>query len=1095
LRYKARPVQTEGAAVAVGPAPFVGRLAELRVLGAAVARMCEGRGGLVLVSGEAGIGKTRLADELVVRAGERGVRAFWGRAWEGDGAPPFWPWIQVIRGLLASSGADDALHRLGARAHALVPLLPELAERVPPARAAKVDADRSRFLLFDATAALLRAAADAAPTLLVLDDVHAADTASLRLLLFLARLRPPTRLLVLGCLRQREMRGAAATADLLGALAHEGEALVLGGLAAADVAALVHGRAGRFFADDVVRTIHEATGGNPLFVDEVVRLLLAEGPGASRGRASLPLPEGVRDAIRRRCAPLRPEARTLLRLAAVLGREFDVRTLGALAGLPAERLLDLLAGAADLGIVVPAAAGFRFAHVLVRDALYEELRPAERLRRHRQAAETLERLRGAPLAADLSAVAHHYLEAGGADDVRRAAGHARQAAERALAQLAPEEAVRLGERALRALAAHGAPDAERLPLLLLVGEAHRRGGDPGRARAAFAEAAAGARRLDDAELLARAALGFGHSKPTESGTADRALVAMLEDALRAIGPADRALRAHLLGRLGEELYFTEDREHGAELAAEAVAMARRLGREDVLARALVRRYFTAWGPDTADEGLALSGEAARVAARVGLREVELIATSWHVSDLLQHGDAQAADVAIAGYGEAAEALRLPEFRWRVRLLRAARALMRGEFERAADLAREAAAIEDGQHGATAVQFFAVQRVALALEGGRQDVLEDSVGMLHGLAERYPMLPVWRAAFARVCAELGRRDEARRELEVLAADAFAGVRRDGNWLTTMMNLAETAILLGDADRAAVLYGLLEPYARLHVVVAHCACFGSLERYLGRLAALVGRVAAATGHFARAEAADARTGAAPFVAQTRAAWAELLLAHGVEIERARALRDTARATARALGIPRLLARLDRLPGPPAERGGGPWTFRLEGEYWAIGPGDRVVRLRDARGIRYLHTLVAHPNRAFPAIELAGGRVTAPAGTLVDPRTGIAYRERVVELRTALDEALAHNDVGRIATLRAEMEWLGTSLADAVGLGGRLRRAGSTTERARTAVTKAIRGALRRITDETPALGHHLARSVRTGILCSYEPDPTQPVSWTL
>jgi hypothetical protein len=1099
----------------VGSAPFVGRASEIGALDEALARTRAGHGGLMLVSGEPGIGKTRLADEVSDRARAQDMRVLWGRAWERGGAPPFWPWVQALRALVAEVGADGVMSRLGDRGRELVRILPELGDRLPPApRPGKIDAERARFLLFDAATDLFRVVAEARPTVVVLDDLHSADQASLRLLLFVARMRPVTRLLVLALLRQWEMRSTPATADLFAEIVREGRMLVLRGLGEVEVAALARGRAGRALAPEMVRAIHEATGGNPLFVDELVRLVLVERADADRP-SPLPIPDGVRDAIRRRCAPLGAEVQSVLRLAAVLGGEFDLAALGALAAIPSERLLELLEDAIDLGLIGRVAAHtgrFRFAHVLVRDALYEHLRPAERARHHREAGEALERLYADRLEPHLAAVVHHYLAAAGPDDVARAAGYARRAAEHALAQLAPEEAILHADRALHALDTHGAPEAERLPLLLVLGEAHRRGGDSARARVAFRDAAAGARRLASPELMARAALGYGHSRPTESGAADRTLLALLQDALDSIGAADAPLRAHLLGRLGEELYFTEERARGAELAGQAVEMARRLGREDVLATALVRRYFTIWGPDTADEGLALSGEATRLAARLGLRAVELVATSWYVNDLLQHGDAPAADRAIAAYGEVAESLRLPEFRWRVRLLRATRALMRGEFDQAAALAGEAAAIEDGQHGSTAFQFFAVQRVALALEGGRPGALEDVVETMHGLAERYPMLPVWRAAFARVCAELGRVEEARRDLEVLAADGFQGIRRDGNWLTTMMNASETAVLLGDADRAAVLHRQLEPYARLHVAVAHCACFGSVERYLGRLAATQDRPKVAAAHFARAESADGRTGAAPFVAQTRASWAELLIGRGGDRERAHTLRDAALATARALGIARLVDRLERLDAPASARQSqtrdtrpAAWVFRLEGEYWTIGSGDQVARLRDTRGLRYLHRLIANPRRAFPATELVGsgapgghpgpGNPIENPGTLLDTRSRNEYANRLAELRSALEEASAHHDLGRIAPLEAEIDWLKTTLAAAVGLGARFRRAGSTAERARTAVTKVIRGAVRRIKAESPALGHHLSRSVRTGLLCVYEPDPTHPVSWEL
>ncbi len=1102
---------------AAGSPPFVGRELEIDLLDEALVRARAGHGGLVLVAGEPGIGKTRLADEVGGRARALGVRVFWGRAWEGGGAPPFWPWVQVVRGLVAEVGTDALVPALGDRSRELVRLLPELGECLPPApRLPEVEAERARFLLFDATAALLRAAAEATPTLLVLDDLHAADSASLLLLLFVARTAPASPLLVLALLREAEMRGSPATADLLAQLAREGRTLALRGLDETEVGALARGRAGRALAPETVRAIHEATGGNPLFVDEVVRMLLVEARPADGERLPpLPLPEGVRDAIRRRCAPLTAEARAVLGLAAVFGREFELPALAALAAAPAERLIELLSDAIAAGLVAPVAGHpgrYRFAHVLVREALYEDLRPAERLRRHREAGEALERLHAGRLEPHLAAIAHHFMEAAGAGDVVRAADYARRAAEHALVQLAPEAAARHCELALRALAAHGSSEAERVPILLVLGEAYRRMADPARARATFAEAAAGARRLGDATLLARAALGLGHSA-TESGAVDRRLLGLLEDALAALGPADDPLRAHLLGRLGEAMYFTKERARGAVLAGEAVEMARRLGRQDVLATALIRRHFTIWEPDTADERLALSAEAARVAASLGLREVELVATSWYVADLLEHGEARVADGEIAAYGELAESLRVPEFRWRARFLRATRALMRGEFEPAQALAREASAIDDGVH---AFQFFAVQQVALALEGGKAGALEDVVETMRGLAERYPMVPVWRLAFARVCAELGRLEEARRELDALAADGFGEIPRDGNWLAAMMNASETAVLLGDARHAAVLYRLLRPHARLHVVVGHvAACFGSVERYLGRLAQTLGRAGAAAGHFARAEAADARTGAAPFVAQTRAAWAAVLLERGGSANRARAqaLLDGALASARALGIARLVDRLEGLGALRSPRAAGiagappspRWVFRLEGDYWAVGSGDAVARLHDARGLRYLHLLVGHPQRAFAATELvrhgAPGAEPGPrsalgsAGPVLDERSRTEYARRLAELRAALDEASAHHDLGRIAALEAEIDWLTTTLAGAVGLGGRARQVGSAAERARTAVTKAIRGAIRRIAAESPALGHHLLRSVRTGLLCAYEPDPTHPVCWEL
>lgn len=1078
----------------LGPGPFVGRAAELAALDGALERARGGDGGLVLVTGEAGIGKTRLADEVAGRARTRGLRVLWGRAWEEGGAPPFWPWTQVLRTLMAEVGVETVAAPLGPRARELSRLLPELLDRAAGA-APPLETERARFLFFDAVTAVLRTAAGVTPTVVVLDDLHAADAASLHLLLFLARLRPAAPLLLLALLRDAHVRAVPALADVFERLVREGMTLPLPAFDAAEVAVLAHGRAGRALPDGTVRAIHEATGGNPLFADELVRFLVAQPAGKASERPP-PLPDGVRAAIRSRCAPLGPDAHAVVRAAAVLGREFELPVLATIADGTAARVDDAVHAAGALGLVTPVPghpARFRFAHLLVRDTLYGEMSPAERARRHRAAADALERFHAGRLEPLLATVAQHRLAA--ADP--GAARYAHRAAEYALAQLAPEEAVRLAECGLAALESHAVPDGdrERLALLLVLGEAHRRAGDARRARAILTDAADTARRLGDADGLARAALAYGHARPTQSGSSDRRLVQLLEGALAGLPPGDAPRRADLLGRLGEELYFTNERQRGGELAADAVAMARRVGRDDVLARALVRRYFTLWGPDTAADALALSTEAASVAARAGLREVQLIAGSWRVYDLLQHGDADAADAEIATYDALTEELELPEFRWRLRLLRATRALMRGEFAHADALVREAAAIEDGQHGQTPVQLFAVQRVALALEAGRPGALEEVAPAMRALAERLPM-PVWRSASARVSAELGRTAEARRDLDALARDGFAGVRRDGNWLTTMMNAAETAALVGDVARAAVLYDLLRPFAGLHVVVAHACCFGSVERYLGRLAAALRRWPAADAHFARAAEADGRTGAAPFVAHTRAAWGEMLVTAHVDPQRGAALLDEARSAAGELGMQRLVERLGSGPRSVAR---GAWLFRRDGEYWTIGDAARPVRLRDGRGLGYLHQLLTHAGRGFAAIELAAppepGVRGGGDGPVVDARSRDEYRRRLAEIRAAQDEAAAHHDVGRTATLAAEAQWLTEALAHAVGLGGRLREAGSVTERARTAVTKAIRGAIRRIGAADAAVGRHLMRSVRTGTCCVYEPDPSHPVAWHL
>src|SRR5579871_3855576 len=329
---------------ATGSLPFVGRERERAELDQALAGARAGEGGLVLVVGEAGIGKTRLAEDFAARAQAGGARVLWGRAWERS-APPFGPWVEVLRGLLEAAGPGSIVAALGERAHALPRLLPELARHLPSGAArAGLEPDRDRFFLFDAVAAALGAAAARAPTVVALDDFHAADPASVLLLRFVVRRLSATHLLLLVLARE-------PVADLA-----YGRRLALRGLDEAHVGALVRGRTGREPAAELVRALHEGTGGNPLFVDEVVRLLLAEGRldhGSPPG--GLPVPEGVREAIRGRCAPLAAEVRETLRLAALLGVDFELPVLARLTALPTGQLLDRLAAAVAAGLLVPVA--------------------------------------------------------------------------------------------------------------------------------------------------------------------------------------------------------------------------------------------------------------------------------------------------------------------------------------------------------------------------------------------------------------------------------------------------------------------------------------------------------------------------------------------------------------------------------------------------------------------------------------------------------------------------------------------------------------------------------------------------------------------
>jgi eukaryotic-like serine/threonine-protein kinase len=366
--------------------PFVGREAELAALTADLEVAAGGRGGVVVLAGEPGIGKTRLAEELAAAAAARGALVLWGRCWEGEGAPAFWPWVQVVRTYV--EGSDPAVLRqeMGAGAADIAQVVPAVRERLPDLPAPPpLEPEAARFRLFDSLAGFLRAAAARRPLLLVLDDLHWADAPSLALLRFVGRELEDAGLLVVGIYRHTEVdRGH----PLLGTLAdltrgQHRRRLLLGGLDQREVASFVALVAGVEPALGLAAAVHRRTDGNPFFVAEVVRLLVSQGRlGHAQAGSPVPaagLPEGVKAVVAERLGRLSDGCQGVLEVAAVLGREFELRALQPASGLDPGRLLELLeeAEAARVIAEVPGGLGrWRFAHALVREVLYEACRPA-----------------------------------------------------------------------------------------------------------------------------------------------------------------------------------------------------------------------------------------------------------------------------------------------------------------------------------------------------------------------------------------------------------------------------------------------------------------------------------------------------------------------------------------------------------------------------------------------------------------------------------------------------------------------------------------------------------------------------------------------
>ncbi len=335
---------------------FIGRTRELSELRGALEQSLAGRGSRFLISGEPGIGKTRLADELAADAASRGARVAWGRCWEGGGAPAYWPWVEIVRALVLEPGR--ARPQQTAVPPEIGQLIPELAAETTQQRSSS-DPEQGRFRLFDAVATLVKQVARSAPVVLILDDLHEADRGSLEMLKFIARGLTDSRVVIVGTYRDAEVRRSSYLAESISAIVRHGHPMPLAGLAENEVAQMVEHRAERSPSATFASELHRVTAGNPLFVDGVIRVLVAErklGTAEHLDLSGFELPEGVRGAIRKRLALLSAKARSALAVAAVIGQEFDVVLLERVHEESAGPLAELMREAAEVGIVAAASA-------------------------------------------------------------------------------------------------------------------------------------------------------------------------------------------------------------------------------------------------------------------------------------------------------------------------------------------------------------------------------------------------------------------------------------------------------------------------------------------------------------------------------------------------------------------------------------------------------------------------------------------------------------------------------------------------------------------------------------------------------------------
>lgn len=736
--------------------PFIGRAHELSVAAGALGHIASGRGEVLLAVGEPGIGKTSLADAVAREAARRGLRVAWARCWEGEGAPAYWPWLQALE---------------------------SLGETLPAPPGVTADAGSARFAMFASVMGLLVASARQAPLLLVFDDLHVADVASLLLLQFVARGIWSHPIGLVGTYRDVDARLTPESMRLLATIGREGTYLPLHRFRDDEIATFAE-RLGVAVSGAQLAELTRVTEGNPLFVDHVVRGLPRSG-----------IPPTLRAALRDRLAQVADDAaRELLAVTAVAGREAAISTVARVAGLTASLVSERLAPAIAAGVVDPvdeaAHPTARFSHALLRDEMYAALPASRRAELHAALAEALE----AP-----DAVANHAL-AGVAVLGAERATVAVLAAARELSTLAFEDAAALLERAIERLQALVDP-ARLCDLLTAWGLALIRAGDLDGGKRACSRAAGLARGLADTPRLAEAALTHG-SEFTPS-LVDPELVELLEESHRVLPESARALRARVLARLAAALQPAQDPSVPVSMAREAIRISGELDEAD--RRAVLHSASSALIDRGAPgECLAIDTELCRLARRAGDRVQQLRAHGRLVFDHMEAGDVPGADSQLEAFAELLGDLPLTRYRWQLPMMRGMRALFDGRLDDVDRLHEEARAFEGDANLSIAL---ANQRIHRLVAEGRLDEAAAGVAVFAPMAARAPRTAlVVRCVLAWIRSRSG--DRAATLVEVEELRRIQAPLHDP---VVAKLAAEPFALVGSPEERALLHGALAPYA--------------------------------------------------------------------------------------------------------------------------------------------------------------------------------------------------------------------------------------------------------------------------------------------
>lgn len=1016
---------------------------------------------LMLVCGEAGIGKTALLAKFAAEVAPAGAQVVWGTCWDADQAPAFWPWTQALRELLEGDGALRA-----AAGPELAVIVPEPGS-VPPASEIRMDEDTARLRIFDAVGRVLDRAANAHPVVCVVDDLQWADPSTVDLLRYLAGRPVPGPLLLVAAYRPDELGTEVRRGIARLSTAHR---LQLTGLSPAEVGELVVAIAGSRAAAEFGGLVHRRSDDHPFFARELSQVL-ASGGGVGG------VPTAVREVIARRLARVSTPCARMLEAAAVAGPQLLPDVLAGLTGEESARIAELVAEAAEAGLV----SGRGFAHDLYRESIYASLAPRQRMDLHHRAGVALAHRRergGSVFSAEL---ARHFAAAAPLAGAAPAVDWARRAAEADTVRFAFAEAAGHLARARGAIAEAGIrlPDADLVDLLVAEADARRRTGDAATARDLLDSAWQAAQASEHPARMGAVALGLDQLG-ARFAMPRIELTRVLDHARGALAGSATTVEARVTAALARQLQHSvaKDRPTSQPLARRAVTIARALDDPGTLAECLLADHDARWTPGTAAERELIATEIAQLAERIGDRERYAQGVLLTATAQLEAGS-PVFRATLTEFEHVTSGLRQPRHDYVLRTRQAALALLDGDVDAGERLCAEAAALgaEVGDTDTGNVRMSQRLEIVRA-RGDAQQLRETAMAAV----EWWVGAPAHaHSVAAGFLARAGDLDGARRELDTALALPDLRTDRSYLWSVFVGELATAAIALRDRRLCTDLLDDLLPIADTCAVNGALVCFmGAHAHRVGLLYAAVGQPSTARRWLETALDTHRGLGARLWEAETCAALAEL----GGEGAQVHATRATA-----------LRAALDLSSASGTAASGEPATvvLRRVGDMWQAGIGRRRVFLRDAKGLHDLAVLLDNPGVDIPALELAGSAVGAtgagdrgPRDPVLDRAALIAYRRRLAELDQQLAEADHAQDLSRLQRANDERERLLTELRGATRPDGGSRTLGITAaERARKSVTSRIRDAITRISNVLPELGAHLDQSVRTGTTCSYEP----------